>query len=126
VLHGSELGLVLLNGVVLHGPGSGRQADSVVIGAQGGLHAADLAPGAVVVVAEGDLGSLGDALQGGGDDGVAQRALVNVNADDDAVVGGSGSGDGAEHGAAAGEDDLSAVHVPAVDHGLQLGGSGEA
>src|SRR5699024_6597051 len=88
--------------------------------------AADLAPGAVVVVAEGDLGSLGDALQGGGDDGVAQRALVNVNADDDAVVGGSGSGDGAEHGAAAGEDDLSAVHVPAVDHGLQLGGSGEA
>ena len=125
VLHGSELGLVLLNGVVLHGPGSGRQADGVVVRAQGGLHAADLAPGAVIVVREGDLGGLGDALQGGGDDGVAQRALVNVNADDDAVVSAGRGGDGAEHRAAAGEHDLSAIHIPAVDHGLQLRRSGE-
>ena len=40
-----------------------------------------------------------------------------------AVLSGSGSDDGLEHGTAAGEDDLSAVGVPAGDHGLQLGGS---
>src|SRR5699024_1891554 len=41
------------------------------------------------------------------------------------VISGGGSGDGLEHGAAAGKDNLSTVGIPAADHGLQLGGAGE-
>ena len=111
------------NGEVLHGPGSGRQADSILSNAQGGGSIADLVPGAIVNLGDRPLGSVAQALHSGGDDGLGLAGLVDVDADDLAVLSGSGSGDGLEHGTAAGEDDLSAVGVPAGDHGLQLGGS---
>ena len=111
------------NGEVLHGPGSGRQANSVLGDTESGLNATNLGEGAVVDLGDGPLGSVAQALHGGGHNGVGLAGLVDVDADDLAVLSGSGSGDGLEHGTAAGEDDLSAVGVPAGDHGLQLGGS---
>lgn len=111
------------NGEVLHGPGSGRQANSVLGDTESGLNATNLGEGAVVDLGDGPLGSVAQALHSGGDDSLGLAGLVDVDADDLAVLSGSGSGDGLEHGTAAGEDDLSAVGVPAGDHGLQLGGS---
>src|SRR5699024_10204465 len=104
---------------------AGGQLHGVVIHAQGGGGAADLVPGAVIDMAHGPLHRVGQALHGGGHDGVGLAGLIHVHADDIAVIGGGGGGDGLEHGAAAGEHDLGAVGVPAADHGLQLGGGGE-
>ena len=117
-------GVVLVNAPVLQRPGGHGQADSTVGSAEGlGAVAGELGPLAVHGSLERELGSLADALEGGGDDGVGLAGLVDVDADDLAVVGGGGGGDGREDGAAAGEDDLSAVLIPAGDEGLQLGRS---
>lgn len=86
-----------------------------------GLNATNLGEGAVVDLGDGPLGSVAQTLHSGGHNGVGLAGLVDVDADDLAVLSGSGSSDGLEHGAAAGKDDLSAVGVPAGDHGLQLG-----
>ena len=68
---------------------------------------------------------LADALHRGGHNRVGFEGLIHVNADHEAVVRGSSRNNGGEHGAAAGEDDFRAGLVPAGDHSLQLGGSGE-
>ena len=121
-----EHGLVLVNGPVLEAPGVGRQTNSALGRAQGGELAAVVGPIAAVSGGQSLLSSRADALEGGGDDGVGGVGLVDVHADDSRVVRGSSSGDGVEDGAAAGEDDLGAVLVPAGGQGLQLSGGLEA
>ena len=66
-----------------------------------------------------------DVYKRQGHNGLRLGGLVNINADDKAVVLGSCRSDRSKHRAAAGKDDLCAGAVPAVGHGLQLGRSAE-
>ena len=79
------------NGEVLHGQGSGRQAGSVLSNAQGGGSIADLVPGAIVHLGDRPLGSIAQALHSGGDDGLGLAGLVDVDADDLAVLSAHGA-----------------------------------
>ena len=113
----SNLGLqslVVSNREVGQRPGIGGQTNIIALGQiEIGNLAAVCSPVAIVQLAQNSLGDVLQLLHGRGDNQRGDVGLVNVNADNLAVVLLSSFQSGGVDAAAAGKDDLSTALVPA-------------